>query len=119
MALNHSALSELGEALKSADGFDLVREAVRFAFQELIESEVTAQIGAGRYELSETRANERNGYRDKLISTKAGDINLGIPKLRKGSYFPSILEPRRRIDLAHNGGGDGGLCEWSFHPCSR
>jgi putative transposase len=99
-ALDQSVLSELADALKSADGLDVVREAVRLVFQELIEVEAAEHVGAGRYERSETRTNERNGHRQHVISTKAGDVSLGIPKLRKGSFYPSILEPRRRIDQA-------------------
>ena len=57
-------------------------------------------IGAERYERTEDRIAERNGTRPKLLTTKAGDVQLRIPKLRKGSFFPSILEPRRRIDQA-------------------
>jgi putative transposase len=100
MALSKSALSELTAALKSGDGIDLVRDAVRFVFQELIEAEAAEAIGAGLYERSDQRTNERNGHRTKILSTKAGDLSLGIPKLRKGSFFPSVLEPRRRIDQA-------------------
>jgi transposase-like protein len=100
MALDQSVLSELAAALKSGEVIDLVREAVRLVCQELIEAEATAQIGAGLYERSEARTTERNGHRPRTWSTKAGDIELGIPKLRKGSFFPSILEPRRRIDQA-------------------
>ncbi len=100
MALDQSALSELADALKTTEVTDLVRDAVRLVFQELIEAEAGATIGAGLYERSETRTNERNGHRPRTLSTKAGDIELGIPKLRKGSFFPSILEPRRRIDQA-------------------
>ena len=57
-------------------------------------------IGAGRYERTETRVNDRNGSRPRLLATQAGDVELRIPKLRKGSFFPTILEPRRRIDQA-------------------
>jgi putative transposase len=100
MALDQSVLSDLAAALKSGEVIDLVREAVRLVCQELIEAEATAHIGAGLYERSETRSTERNGHRPRTLSTKAGDVELGIPKLRKGSFFPSILEPRRRIDQA-------------------
>jgi putative transposase len=100
MTLDKSALSDLADALRSVDGMDLVREAVRLVFQELIEAEAAGAIGAGLYERAETRTNERNGHRQRIVSTKAGDVSLGIPKLRKGSFFPSILEPRRRIDQA-------------------
>lgn len=100
MALDKSDLSDLADALRSADGFDLVREAVRMVMQQLVEAELSAAIGAEPYERSTTRSNERNGHRPRLVSTKAGDVSLGIPKLRKGSFFPSILEPRRRVDQA-------------------
>jgi len=100
MALDQSALSDLAAALRSGEVIDLVREAVRIVCQELVEAEATAKIGAGLYERSETRTTERNGHRPRVLSTKAGDIELGIPKLRRGSFFPSILEPRRRIDQA-------------------
>ena len=100
MALPQSALSELLEAFRTGDGVDLIRESVRMVMQELIEAETAEVIGAGRYERTDTRVNERNGTRPKLVSTKAGDIELRLPKLRKGSHFPSILEPRRRIDQA-------------------
>ena len=62
--------------------------------------DAAAQIGAGRYERTESRATQRNGSRPKLISTQAGDVELAIPKLRQGSFFPVILERRRRIDQA-------------------
>ena len=100
MALDQSVCTELLEAFKTTDGVDLIRDAVRYVFQELIESEASALIGAERYERSENRVTERNGHRVRLVSTKAGDVELAIPKLRKGSFFPSILEPRRRIDQA-------------------
>ena len=100
MALEESALSELLDAFRTGDGVDLIRDAVRLVMQELIESEATGVIGAEAYERTAIRINERNGHRDRLLSTKAGDIELRIPKLRRGSFFPSILEPRRRIDQA-------------------
>ncbi len=100
MALSQSAVSELLEAFRAGDGLDLIRESVRLVMQELIESEASEFIGAGRYERTETRSNERNGSRPRLLATQAGDVELAIPKLRKGSYFPTILEPRRRIDQA-------------------
>ena len=100
MALNQSALDDIAAMLKSGDSFDLIRYAAELLLQALIEAEATAKIGAGRYERSETRSNERNGYRERTLTTKAGDLNLKIPKLRQGSFFPSMLEPRRRIDQA-------------------
>src|SRR5437868_2769029 len=100
MALEESALSALLDAFRTGDGVDLVREAVRLVMQDLIELEATERIGAERHERTPGRITDRNGYRDRLLSTQAGDIGLRIPKLRKGSFFPSILEPRRRIDQA-------------------
>jgi transposase-like protein len=100
MALSQSAVSELLEAFRTGDGVDLIRESVRMVMQELIEAEATEKIGAARYERSDTRVTERNGSRDRLLATQAGDVELRIPKLRKGSFFPVILEPRRRIDQA-------------------
>jgi len=100
MALDQSVLSELLDAFRTGEGLDLVREAVTLVAQELIESELSAHIGAERYERTESRTTERNGHRARVLSTKAGDVELAIPKLRKGSFFPSILEPRRRIDQA-------------------
>ena len=100
MALSQSALSELLEAFRTGDGVDMIRESVRTVLQELVEFEAAGVIGAERYERSEDRVTERNGTRPKLLATKAGDVEVRIPKLRKGSFFPSILEPRRRIDQA-------------------
>ena len=101
MALDESALSELVVALRTRDGgVDLVRELAQWLAQELIESEASEVIGAGPYERVEGRVTERNGHRARTLTTKAGDLELAIPKLRKGSFFPSILEPRRRIDQA-------------------
>ena len=101
MALSESALSELLVALTDRDrGVDLVRELAEWLAQELIELEATGAIGAARYARSDERVTERNGHRRRTLTTKAGDLDLAIPKLRKGSFFPSILEPRRRIDQA-------------------
>jgi len=100
MALPQSALSELLEAFRAGDGVDLVRDSVRVALQELIEPEATERIGSAPYERSEDRTAERNGHRQRMLTTKAGDVELRIPRLRKGSFFPIILEPRRRIDQA-------------------
>jgi transposase-like protein len=100
MALSQSVLSELLDAFRAGEGVDLIRDAVRLVLQELIELEATDEIGAARYERTDTRVTDRNGSRPRLLATQAGDVELRIPKLRKGSFFPSILEPRRRIDQA-------------------
>ena len=100
MALSQSAVSELLEAFRAGQGVDLIRESVRMVLQELIEAEAAEVIGAARYERTTTRSTQRNGHRDRQLSTQAGDVSLRIPKLRQGAFFPVILEPRRRIDQA-------------------
>jgi len=100
MALPQSALSELLEAIRAGEGEDTLRDAMRLVLQELIELEASQTIGAARYERTDERTTHRNGTRSRLLSTKAGDVELHIPKLREGSFFPALLEPRRRIDRA-------------------
>jgi putative transposase len=82
------------------DGDDFLREGLRTFLHELIEAEVTAVIGAERHERTEERTTQRNGYRSRLFDTRLGTIEVAIPKLRSGSYFPSWLEPRRRSEQA-------------------
>ncbi len=79
---------------------DFLRELVRTTLQTLMDAEVASQIGAGRYERSEERTAQRNGYRARPFDTRVGTIDLAIPKLRAGSYFPSGLEARRRGEQA-------------------
>ena len=100
MAFTHFDLSELLDAVKAGEMTEKIRTSVAWVLQELIEAELTATIGAGPHERSETRTAQRNGHRPKLITTSAGDVELHIPKLREGSFFPSLLERRRRIDRA-------------------
>jgi transposase-like protein len=79
---------------------DFLREGVRWLVQELMEAEVSAQIGAERYERSEERTTQRNGYRTRPWETRMGTLEVAIPKLRSGSYFPSWLEARKRGEQA-------------------
>jgi transposase-like protein len=94
---------ELYELLRKADGADVdfLREGVRTLAQALMEVEVTAQVGAERGERApERRVTHRNGYRPREWDTRVGTVELQVPKLRAGSFFPSILEPRRRAERA-------------------
>ncbi len=100
MTLGKSDVNELLDAIRAGGDIDIIRKGVELVLQALIEAEATEHIGAGRYERIATRTTQRNGHRDRLLATKAGDVELKIPKLRHGSFFPSILERRRRIDRA-------------------
>ena len=84
---------------------DLARRASsaacpRAGLQDLVDAEAAAVIGAQRYERTPQRTNRRNGTRPKTVATTAGEVELAIPKLRTGSFFPSLLHPRRRVDKA-------------------
>jgi putative transposase len=93
------ALAELLRKHGVEDG-DFPRERVRLMSQRLLELEVEAQRGAGRYERSVERTGQRNGYRERQWDTRVGTINLRVPRVREGRYFPSLLEPRRRAEQA-------------------
>ena len=107
MALPQSALSELLEAFRAGDGVDLIRESVRVALQDLIELEATERIGAAPYERTESRVTERNGHRPRMLTTKAGDVELTL-----GFSFPDVgeqwaLEVRRGVAQLHKGIPEG------------
>jgi putative transposase len=89
----------VGKLLEEQDG-DVLREGIRVLSQALMETEVAGLIGADRYERTSDRQTYRNGYRLRTWDTRVGTIELAIPKLRAGSYFPSLLEPRRRAERA-------------------
>lgn len=84
--------------LEPDEGF--LQEALQRLTQTVVELEAAKQIGAGRYERSPERKTYRNGHRDRVWETRVGEIPLRIPKVRDGSYFPSLLEPRRRSEKA-------------------
>lgn len=97
---NMDALEWLRKHLDEDDN-DLVREMVKAFAEKLMAAEVDAICGAGYGEVSPDRVNSRNGYRDRRWDTRAGTVELAIPKLREGSYFPQwLLEPRRRAEKA-------------------
>lgn len=102
MTTPDSALNALTQAVSAADSPLAANLAsiLTDAIQELIESELSARIGADPHERTLARTNQRNGHRHKTLSTPGGDLELKIPKLGKGSFFPELLEPRRRIDKA-------------------
>ena len=91
------ALSELLE--KAGDG-DFLRSVAEAVLQLLMESDVDGLIGAGRYERSGERTTWRNGHRDRVLDTRLGSLQLRIPKLRQGSYFPPFLEARKVSEKA-------------------
>jgi putative transposase len=100
MALDQSALLELVEVMRSADGNDLMRRLLGTMLQALVDAEATGHIGAEPHERTDARTTQRNGTRDKTVTTTAGDLTVKIPKVRTGSFFPALLAPRRRIDVA-------------------
>jgi len=89
----------VGKLLEEQDG-DVLREGIRVLSQALMESEVAGLIGAERYERTDQRTALRNGTRTRTWDTRVGTIELAIPKVRPGTYFPSLLQPRRRAEQA-------------------
>ena len=100
MAINRMDITSfVGKLLEETD-VDLLREGVRVLAQAVMETEVSSQIGAAPYERSSERVAYRNGYRTRRWDTRTGTIELKIPKVTAGVYFPSLLEPRRRAEKA-------------------
>ena len=90
----------LMEALQKADDGNFLRSLAETVLQILMEADVEGMIGAGRYERSGDRSTWRNGYRDRTLDTRLGSLQLRIPKLRQGSYFPPFLEARKSSEKA-------------------
>ena len=90
----------LSERLEKHDEGDFLRAVAEAVLQLIMETDVEGVIGAGRHERAEGRTTYRNGYRDRSLDTRLGTLNLRVPKLRQGSYFPGFLEPRRTSEKA-------------------
>ena len=90
----------LAELLAKAGDGDFLRNVAEVVVQLLMEADVEGVIGAGRHERTLDRATYRNGYRDRSVDTRLGSLQLRIPKLRQGSYFPPFLEPRKLTEKA-------------------
>lgn len=94
------ALDELLRKAQLSDDVDFLREGVRALAQALMEAEVSQHVGAKRYERTSDRTGERNGSRERRWDTRVGSLTLRVPRVRDGSYFPSLLEPRRWAERA-------------------
>jgi putative transposase len=100
MPKENSGASALVSLLNGSTAEELTPEPARHGLQQLIELDVAAVLGADRQERREERCGYRNGSRPRLLTTRVGDLPLSIPKLSAGTFHPTILEPRRRIDQA-------------------
>ena len=105
MTLTHSGASELAQLMEGTTAGALIPEIVRRGFQDLLEAEVSAAIGAQLHERRpDDRATHRNGYRERVLTTQVGDLTLAIPKLRQGSFSPT--------GLSHAGGSTRPSTPW-------
>src|SRR2546423_12617409 len=100
MATQRMDVTSFVGKLLEQDDIDALREGIQVLSQLVMEAEVSGQIGAGHYERSSERTAYRNGYRTRQWDTRVGTIELKIPKVTAGVYFPSLLEPRRRAEKA-------------------
>ena len=100
MAKNSMDLLELLRKRGVEGDVDFLREALQVLVEGIMDAEVSAQIGAQHGERNSDRITYRKGYRNRDWDTRVGTMELRIPRLREGSYFPSLLEPRRRIEKA-------------------
>ena len=105
--------------LEKISDADLLREMIGFTARRLMELEVESKTGAGYGEKSAERLAQRNGYRDRLWETRAGTVELRIPKLRQGSYFPAFLGPRRLAREGADRSGAGNLRTRRLDPLGR
>ena len=99
--VSRMTVDEVVSYFLEGEGVDYLRESLTWVCQQLMEAEVSELVGAARGERApEERLTHRNGYRARPWATRAGEIELAIPKIRRGSYFPSFIEPRRRAEQA-------------------
>jgi transposase-like protein len=94
------ALLDLLRKAELEQDVDFLREGVRVLAQALLELEVTEHVGAEPYERSEARRGQRNGYRERVWDTRVGSLDLRVPRVRDGSFFPSLFDPRKRAERA-------------------
>jgi len=100
MAKDRMTLLDLMRKSGTDGDVDFLREGVKVMAEAIMDLEVSEKVGAGRYERTASRNAHRNGYRERPWDTRAGTVSLEIPRVRHGSYFPSLLEPRRRAEQA-------------------
>jgi putative transposase len=96
-------LSELLRKAMIDQDTDFLKEGVRVLSQALMEMEVEQHVGASRHERTAGRMGQRNGYRERSWDTRVGTVELKVPRVRDGSYFPSLLEPRRKAESIGSG----------------
>ena len=96
----HNDRIALNALLEKASDSELLAEMIGFVANRLMALDIDGLCGAGSHQRSDDRSNYRNGYRDRAWQTRAGAVDLRIPKLRQGSYFPEFLEPRRTAEKA-------------------
>jgi transposase-like protein len=87
-------------SIRERGGGDLLKDLAEAVLQKLMDDDVENLVGAARYERSEARTTRRNGFRERNLETRLGTLDLKIPKLRQGSYFPAFLEPRKTAERA-------------------
>ena len=119
MTLNQSALLEFSEVLRGADGGEMMRLMLATMLQALVDAEATARIGASRHERTDARITQRNGTREKVVSTTSGDLTVKIAKTRTGVVLPVAAGSASADRCGVARGGDGGLCAWGVHPQGR
>lgn len=112
MAYNSMTFSNI---LMQLGGEDFLRELTEFMLNRIMEADVTQRINAEPHERSDERETYRNGYRDRQYNTRLGTLDLRIPKLREGSYFPSFRGPQAVGESAERG-NPGGVDKWRLHP---